>query len=232
MKNSETRIQDSEDDSQRLNRGLMNHKANSDLESSDPRLLLFDFGGVLIEWEGVQPLLDLTNHRITAEQARKFWLESEWVRQFERGRCSPEDFASGVISELELGLDPAEFIDAFLTWDRGPVPGAIETLERLKGKIPLACLSNNNILHWTRLQKEYDILQFFDYCFVSHEIGLVKPDRSMFEYILSKLPYKPGEILFFDDNPENVEAANRSGIPGFQTRGIKELNLILANFGF
>jgi putative hydrolase of the HAD superfamily len=201
-------------------------------ERQGPKLLLFDFGGVLIEWEGVQPLLDLTNYRITAEQARRFWLESEWVREFERGRCSPEDFASGVISELELGLNPAQFIEAFLTWDRGPVPGAIEILERLKGKIPLACLSNNNILHWTRLQKEYDILQFFQHCFVSHEIGLVKPDRSIFVYILSKLPYKPGEILFFDDNPENVEAANRSGIPGCQTKGIKELNLVLEKLGF
>jgi len=196
------------------------------------KILLFDFGGVLIEWEGIQPLLELTNNRITPNQARRFWLESEWTRKFERGWCSPDEFASGVIRELDLNLTPNEFIAAFLTWDRGPMPGAVELLEELEGTITLACLSNNNSLHWPRLQKEHNLLRFFEYSYVSHEIGLVKPDPEIFDHVLSRLPAEATEITFFDDNPECVEAAEKSGIQAYQTRGVDELRSVLAKLGF
>ena len=44
--------------------------------ASPPQAILFDFGGVLVEWDGVRPLLELTDSRISEEQARLFWLDS------------------------------------------------------------------------------------------------------------------------------------------------------------
>ncbi len=198
----------------------------------DPKLLLFDLGGVLIDWNDIQPLLELTNDRISPDQARRFWLESNWVRKFERGWCRPDEFASGVIEELELTLTPDQFITAFLTWDRGPIPGATELLEDLKGRIPTACLSNNNVLHWARLQEEIDFEKYFEYRFVSYEIGLVKPDREIFDYVVSKLPFAGEEIAFFDDNPECVCAARKYGLAAYQTRGVDELREVLKQIGF
>jgi putative hydrolase of the HAD superfamily len=204
----------------------------TEMEKPSPELLLFDLGGVLIEWDGIEPLLKLTGNRLTADQARRFWLESEWVRKFERGGCSPEEFAGGVISELSVDLTQEEFLEAFLSWDRGPMPGAADLVENLYKQIPLACLSNNNALHWNRLHKNHDLQSFFRYRFVSHEIGLVKPDPEIFEFVITNVPFDPGEIVFFDDNPECVEASERAGIRAFRTRGVEELKQVLNRLGF
>ena len=118
------------------------------------------------------------------EEARRFWLQSPWVRRFETGRCSGEDFASGVVRELELEVSPEVFLSEFLSWDRGPMPGAEELLDELSRKYVLGCLSNNNELHWTRLRDDRGFDQFFRYQFLSHEMGLIKPDLEIFSEVL------------------------------------------------
>ncbi len=192
-----------------------------------PQIILFDIGGVLVNWDGIAPLIQLTNGRLTPEQARKFWLDSPWVRKFEAGLCGASDFASGVLEELHLSMSPDEFLKRFISWDRGPLPGAIELLGELAPKIILACLSNNNELHWRKLLQEPGFLEHFKYRFVSFEIHKVKPDPEVFEYVLARLPAPPAEILFLDDNIECVEAARKWKVQAVQTRGVAEVRALL-----
>jgi putative hydrolase of the HAD superfamily len=189
------------------------------LDGKTARVLLFDLGGVLVHWDGIDPLLRLSRRGMKAEDARRFWLESPWVRKFERGQCGPVEFAKGVIKELDLSLTQSEFLEEFLSWDRGPLPGAAKLLAELKEAFTLACLSNNNELHGKRLREERGFSVYFEYSFLSHEIGHVKPDREVFEYVLQRLPYQPNEILFFDDNPECVSGAQDVGIPARVVKG-------------
>ena len=58
-------------------------------------VVLFDLGGVLIDFGGVGPMKELAGIASDEEVWRR-WLGCRWVRDFERGRCSPEDFAAGV----------------------------------------------------------------------------------------------------------------------------------------
>jgi glucose-1-phosphatase len=55
--------------------------------ASRPRLqaLLFDLGGVLVQFDGITPLLGLSENRLSKEEARRFWLGSPSVRAFETG---------------------------------------------------------------------------------------------------------------------------------------------------
>lgn len=192
-------------------------------------LLMFDLGGVLIEWDGIEPLRKLSRRNLAREDARRFWLESQWVRRFERGQCTPRSFAGGVVEELDLRLDAEAFLKEFISWDRGPLPGAGELLEELSKSCELGCLSNNNELHWSRLRDEFGFGRYFRYCFVSHEIGLTKPDREIFEFVLSNLSYPASRIVFFDDSPECVEVARQLEIRAFRVRGIGEVRRILGD---
>ena len=74
-------------------------------------VILFDLGGVLVEWDGIEPLKKLSGGRLTTEMARRFWLESPWVNKFETGRCRPHEFAVGVIEELGFLLSPMSFLN-------------------------------------------------------------------------------------------------------------------------
>src|SRR5229473_1478687 len=54
----------------------------------------------------------------------------------------------------------------------------------------------------------------FDTIVYSHEVGLVKPDPRIYALLCAELRVAPGELVFLDDVPENVEAARRFGIQG------------------
>lgn len=192
--------------------------------------VLFDFGGVLVEWDGVQPLLDLTGGRLSADEARLFWLTSPAVRKFETGRCSPEEFAREAIGELQVGLTPSEFIAEFTSWDRGLFPNARGLVAGLKNRIPLYCLSNNNPIHWV-LPHLQDLASDFSQKFVSFEMGLMKPDVAAFEYVAARIPEPVDRVLFLDDNPECVEAAEAVGFVARTVRGVAEVEGALCEFG-
>jgi HAD superfamily hydrolase (TIGR01509 family) len=194
------------------------------------KCLLFDLGGVLIKWEGIEPLVALTGGRLNRDQARLFWLNSKWVRVLERGRCTPEEFAEGALLELEIDLTPADFLDAFRSWDRGPFPGSADLLRALRPRFTLACLTNNNELHWRRRPLQ-ELVSFFHRCYASFEIGLMKPDREAYEYVVSDLSLPPRSILFFDDNPECVLAAREVGLHACVVKGPTQVRQELARLG-
>lgn len=201
------------------------------LPTENLQLLLFDLGGVLIEWVGTAGLEGLTRGNKGSEEARRFWLESPAVRLFETGQCTPEEFSERVVDSLGLEVTPQEFLQHFLSWDRGPFEDSEALLTELSVSIRLGCLSNNNILHWTRLREETSLPDHFEYQFISHEIGLMKPDREVFEYTLEKLPFQGAEILFLDDNPECVEAARNCGLIAQEVHGPRAVRDLLSEFG-
>ena len=55
-------------------------------------IVLFDLGGVLIELDGVASMRELTGIESDDELWRR-WLGCRWVRSYERGGCSADDFA-------------------------------------------------------------------------------------------------------------------------------------------
>ena len=199
-----------------------------------PEVILFDLGGVLVDWDGIRPLIELSRRTLVWEDVRRFWLESPWVRAFESGACTPQAFAAGVIAQLDLATSPEDFLERFISWDRGPLPGAVELVNALSRRFVLACLSNNNALHWQQLHGEAGLGRQFQYGYSSHEIGHVKPDREVFEYVLADLGCPAEKLLFLDDNPECVRAARSLGLHAHVARGVvgvrdvlKTLNLDL-----
>jgi putative hydrolase of the HAD superfamily len=199
------------------------------MNSANIQAILFDLGGVLVEWDGIQPLLDLSGGRLTPDEARLFWLNSPAVRQFETGLCSEQEFAREAVKELGTDLDPEEFITRFTSWDRGPLPGAKVLVDRLKKQFPLYCLSNNNPVHWT-LPHIQELTSAFAARFVSFEMGLMKPDPAAFEYVAERIAEPMGQVLFFDDNPECVEAAVEVGFMAREVHGVAEVEKVLSQF--
>ncbi len=201
------------------------------MSKSGIQVVLFDLGGVLVEFDGITPLIALSGNRLSSEEARRFWLMSPSVRRFEVGKCTPAEFARGVARELGLQVAPEVFLRQFVSWDRGPMEGALRLLDALKPRFLLACLSNNNELHWQRLRDEMGLAGKFHRCYLSHEIGLMKPDWEAFEYVVRDLAVSPDQILFLDDNPECVEAAKAVGLSAWQARGVEEARAVLAGLG-
>ena len=103
-------------------------------------------------------------------------------------------------------------------------------LMALQSHFTLACFSNNNPVHWSnpRLQS---LLQVFHYCFVSFETGFMKPDRAAFVHVINQMHAVPADMLFFDDNPECVQAACEVGLVARQVQGLQAVQHRLQEFG-
>jgi putative hydrolase of the HAD superfamily len=190
-------------------------------------IILFDLGGVLVEWNGSEELPKLVGGSFSKEDATQFWLHSSAVRRFESGLSTAEEFGEEAVAELHLDILPQEWLRLFISWDRGPLVGAKELLAELSVHHELGCLSNNNELHWNRVCDLHRFDQFFGCQYLSHEIGLCKPDPALFQYVLADLQLSPSTVLYLDDNREIVEAAKELGIRAFQARGIDEARAVL-----
>jgi len=193
-------------------------------------IVVLDLGGVLVELGGVDELGALIGEQDEAEVWRR-WLNSEWVRRYERGRCTREEFANGMIQENRLELEPEEFLVLFLAWPRGLFSGAQSLVQSVRPDLELACLSNTNELHWKEQKDAGDVHRLFEKQFLSYEIGMVKPDLEIFDCVTSALACPAGSIFFLDDNLINVEGARVAGWQAERVAGVEEARRALRQRG-
>ena len=200
------------------------------METGAIDVVLFDLGGVLIDFGGVPAMKELSGITDDDELWRR-WLTCRWVRSFERGGCSADEFAAGVVGDWDLALTPAEYLASFASWVGGPLPGAEALLAEVRTVVPAGCLSNTNALHWDQQFTKWPILDGFDFRFLSFELGSVKPDRELFEQVAGMMDAPPERVLFLDDNVINVEGARAAGFVSYVARGVEEATDALLSAG-
>ncbi len=194
-------------------------------------VVVFDLGGVLVEFSGFSQLPEILTVELPAEEVRRRWIASPAVSAFERGGLSGDDFAAAFAREWNLRVAPAEFLERFSGWAMDFYPGARDLVTDVRRRVPAACFSNSNPIHWEKNFKRFAIQQAFDHCFASFEIGFVKPDAEAFELVATRLDCEPRRILFLDDTEVNVEGARRVGYQSHLVRGVAEARRLLAGCG-
>ncbi len=192
-------------------------------------VLLFDLGGVLMDFVGFDELAQFMSGAPGRSEIRDRWIRCEAVRRFERGEIARDEFATSVLEELEIDLLPSDFLRYFVDWAREPSPEAVSLLRRLGRDYRIAALSNANELHTPLHRRRFEhVIGTF---YFSDEIGIVKPDREIFEHVIRDLGVPPHRIAFFDDTPVNVEAAREAGLIACAVDGIAELTTQLKRLG-
>jgi len=189
-------------------------------------VVLFDLGGVIADFAGLPVMASLAG--LSEEAAAVRWLTSPWVRQFESGNCSEQEFAAGVVTEWGFPLSPSQFLDSFVSWLGDPFDGAEQMVRDTGAQVTVGCLSNTNELHWRTVISEWPLTALFEHRFLSFELRAVKPDREVFERAVAALPVPPERVLFIDDNALNVEGALAAGLQAQQARGVAEARAVLA----
>jgi len=192
-------------------------------------VLLFDLGGVLMDFAGFDELVRFIPGAPDRSEIRDRWIRCEAVRRFERGEIPCDQFADAVIEELAIDLSPPDFLGNFVDWAREPTPEALSLLRSLGRYFRIAALSNANELHTPLHRRRFkDVIDTF---YFSDEIGAVKPDRAIFDHVICDLDVSPVRIAFFDDTPVNVEAARNAGLVAFAVDGVADLTTRLRDLG-
>jgi putative hydrolase of the HAD superfamily len=195
------------------------------MDSLNIDLLLFDFGGVLVELSDAPFPAELLHPG--AEHRLNRWFSSPVIAKFETGQITPGQLVADF--KAEVGSDAGDdlLLEHFRRWPVGLYPGVLELLDVLANHYRLAALSNSNELHWSRLQHEFNLLERFEQAFSSHLIYKAKPDKQAFLHVIDQLDVVPGNVLFFDDSQINVDAANTLGMVAVKVDGFVELKAYL-----
>ncbi|MFH1191102.1 MAG: HAD family phosphatase [Candidatus Omnitrophota bacterium] len=181
------------------------------------KVLLFDLGRVLVDFDHSRAAERLAAFCAkTPAQIYDLFFESKVTIAFESGKITPEDFYLQVKELLALKLGYASFEPIwndifFLSAKNRLVFGLVNML---RANYKIAMLSNINILHYEYLKKNFPVFGVFDKVFLSFQLGLIKPEKEIYNLVIRQLGVRPTEIFYTDDRPELVQSAKSLGIKG------------------
>jgi putative hydrolase of the HAD superfamily len=189
--------------------------------------ILFDLGKVLIDFNfetGVHALHSACS--ISRERLEEVLWDETCIRRYERGEISTAEFHNYLCESADLKMAMPEFCR---TWSSVFLPDLIvseDLLRALKRRYPLILVSNTNEAHIEFIRSRYGVLDYFDHCVLSYQVGSLKPDRKIFERAIAASGCSPDSLFFTDDRAENIETARELGIHAHQF--ISESRLIQA----
>ncbi len=187
--------------------------------------IIFDFGGVLIDWNPRYLYRNVFHDEIEMEFFLNKICSPEWNLKQDAGRSFME-----ATKELAKKFPQYEneIINYYTNWTK-MIGGAIEKnvalIENLKEKYRLFGLTNWSAETFSKVKNQYPFFKEFEGIVVSGAEKIVKPDSRIYKLLLTRYGLIANESLFIDDNQENIKAAIKLG---FNTIHLEE-NVNLKN---
>ena len=183
------------------------------------KAIIFDFGDVFINLDK-----DGTNRKLREMNVEKLpEAISVKNREYEQGFVTSDEISEHYRTHFpQLGEE--DFLDSWNSMLLEFPEYRLKFIQKLSEEkdFKLILLSNTNENHIEHIKKNVPFYEDFKSCFdafyLSHEIGMRKPNPDIFEFVLDEHELEPEECLFIDDTPQNIETASRLG---FHTWNIK-----------
>jgi glucose-1-phosphatase len=187
------------------------------------KTLIFDLGGVIInlktEAEWIKEDLEPNFH----EEQLQLLQQNRFFNDFETGKIEIGAFTRQL---KDIAVNPnitdAEIIQHWNAILKDIPAHRVSLLKSLAEKYRLILLSNTNDIHLNAIrsymQMEFgaDILETtFHTCYYSQQIGLRKPGKEIYEFVLQQQEIQAVDSLFLDDKPENLIEPEKLGIQTF-----------------
>ena len=182
------------------------------------KAIIFDLGAVILNINYQNTIDEFT--KLGVKNAATFYskkVQTNLFNQIETGMISSNEFLKALqketnntnITQLEQAWN-AMLLD--LPEER------LQLIKKLKSNHTIFLLSNTNAIHINAFKKQLGdkkwlaFCKLFDKMYLSHEVGLRKPDIEIFEYILTEQKLIAEEVFFIDDSPQHIASAKKLGI--------------------
>jgi 2-haloacid dehalogenase len=195
------------------------------------RTVVFDLGGVLIDWDP-----RYLYRRLLPPAEVDAFLEEIGFAEWNHAQDAGGSWAEAVRelsarhphrSEL-IAAYPARFGESLA----GPMTDSVELLRELRdGGVRLLALTNWSAETFRHAREGFAFLEWFEDVVVSGQEGVAKPDPRIFRLLLERHGLQPGDTLFVDDREVNVTAARSVGMVGVRFRDAEQLRRELHRHG-
>jgi len=197
-----------------------------------PTAVVFDLGGVLIDWNPRYLYRTLFDDEAEMETFLSEVTTQEWNAQQDAGR----PWSEAVEALVAQHPDRRELIEAY--WHRwpemlgGPIEGTVSILAELQARgVRTYALSNWSAETFPLARPRYPFLEWFDGILISGEAKMIKPDPRIFAHLLEKFGLEPGSTVFIDDSAANARAASEAGLIPIRFTDPDQLRRELATLG-
>lgn len=184
--------------------------------------IIFDLGGVLLNINYHLTRQAFENRGILNFDAMYSQADAnELFQRLETGTIADQDFYRELNIQAGLELSESEIKEAWNAMLLDFRESSLDYLETLRPRYKVFLLSNTNYIHLEEFQKIYQRLgrkvpfdSLFDKAYYSCKIGLRKPNRDIYEYVIKENDLIAEYTLFVDDSIQNVEGAISTGLGG------------------
>ena|SRR3989344_1042406 len=148
--------------------------------------------------------------------------KSPEMLNFKMGKMEENEYWDFVRKELGVELNNSEIFK--LLRDSYEVnPEVKEYVNEVKAKGLKTCICSNNFVTRIReLNSKFDFLKDFDVKVLSYEVGIMKPEKGIFEVLIKQSGVKPEEIVYADDDESKLQGAIDLGINAFVYEGFEK----------
>ncbi len=186
-----------------------------------PSVVVFDLGGVLIDWNPRHLYRKLFGGD---DAAMEHFLATVCTQPWNERQDAGRSFAEAIAELCGLYPDKRALIEAwparFDEMMAGPIHGTVEIMAALRARgVPLYALSNWAAETYPIAQRRFEFLGWFRDVLLSGREGVIKPDPRIFRLMLERFGIPAETAFYVDDNVRNIDAAAALGIRGVHFTG-------------
>jgi 2-haloacid dehalogenase len=195
--------------------------------------IIFDLGGVLIDWNPEYVYLDVFNGD---REKMKWFFDTICTNDWNENQDAGYPLAKATEERVALFPEHEELIRMYYGRWEDMLGNAInETVTILKQlidskKYKVVALTNWSHETFPVALKKFEFLHWFEGIVVSGEEKLRKPFNEIYELTLNRYKIIAEHSLFIDDNLRNVEAAKSLGINAIHFQSPELLKTQLKHF--
>ena len=189
------------------------------------RTVVFDVGGVLVQWQPLELMRvhfgdrardDAGARAVMAQVFQTFAPEADWGA-FDRGHVEPDVLAERIAVRTGYPRAQVASLIAAIPDHLQPMPDSVALLRRVRAAgHRLALLSNMPRPYAAHLESAHECFGWFEHRTWSGRLGVMKPQREIFDHIRDAAGLDLAHAVFVDDHHGNIDAARRYGWQALQ----------------
>lgn len=180
------------------------------------KAVVFDFGGVLVEWDPRRLYRKIFADEAEMESFLKNVCSPEWNLSLDKGKPFKQAVAERTALFPEYAAEIRAFDDRWGEMRGNAIAGNVALLRRLAKCYPVYGLTNWSEEKFLQTKPKFDFFNLFNGIVVSGVEKEVKPEPRIFEILLERYGLNANECVFIDDSLPNVETAKKLGFTAFR----------------
>jgi len=195
----------------------IDNKRKNQVSRSSKKTIFFDFGDTLASTNPsyfirIASAIRAAGYPVSDREFELAYIKTDYeiyARYKAQEEITPDEYREWffpiLCKYLCLDGDPYEVRSKMrvelkgIKFSRAQLPGAVELLDFLKGKGYILVVISNNDGKTEEKCEEVGIREYFDIIIDSTNIGLIKPDARIFQFVLEKLKLSNSQAIHIGD---------------------------------